>query len=76
MESIIIAIITSVLSLIGVVITNTQANKKIEIQLDKQQAITDTKLEELTREVREHNDFARRIPVLENKIENLEKKVG
>ena len=76
MESIIIAIITGVLSLIGVVITNTQANKKIEIQLDKQQAITDTKLEELTREVREHNDFARRIPVIENKIENLEKKVG
>ena len=76
MESIIIAIITGVLSLIGVIITNTQANKKIEIQLDKQQAITDTKLEELTREVREHNDFARRIPVIENRIENLEKKVS
>lgn len=76
MESIIVSLITGILSLIGVIITNTQANKKIEIQLDKQQAITDTKLEELTREVREHNDFARRIPVIENKIENLEKKVG
>lgn len=76
METIIVAIITGGLSLLGVVITNMQANKKIEIQLDKQQAITDTKLEELTREVRTHNDFAKRIPVLENKIENLEKKVG
>lgn len=75
MESIIVAIITGGLSLFGVIVSNMQANKKIEIQLDKQQAITDTKLEELTREVREHNDFARRIPVIENRLDNLEKKV-
>ena len=74
METIIVALITGGLSLLGVVITNIQANKKIEIQLDKQQAITDTKLEELTREVRAHNDFARRIPVIENRLDNLEKR--
>lgn len=76
MESIIVALITGGLSLLGVIVSNVQANKKIEIQLDKQQAITDTKLEELTREVRAHNDFARRIPVIENRLDNLEKKVG
>ena len=75
METIIVALITGGLSLLGVIITNMQANKKIEIQLDKQQAITDTKLEELTREVRMHNEFAQRIPVIENRLDNLEKKV-
>ena len=40
----------------------------MEAKLEKQQAVTDTKLEELTREVREHNNFARRVPVLEEQI--------
>ena len=75
METIIVSVITSVVGLAGIIISNMQANKKIEIQLDKQQAITETKLEELTREVRAHNDFARRIPVIENRLDNLEKKV-
>lgn len=81
MESIIVALITGGLSLLGVIVSNMQANKKIEIQLDKQQAVTDTKLEELTREVRAHNDFAKRIPVIEeqikvanHRIEDLEKR--
>ena len=52
MESIIVAIITGGLSLVGVVMSNISSNKRIEAQLDKQQAVTDTKLEELTREVR------------------------
>lgn len=68
MEAIIVALITGGLSLIGVIISNAQSNKKIEHQLDKQQAVTDTKIEELTREVREHNNFAQRIPVLEEQI--------
>lgn len=68
MESIITAIITGGLALIGVIYSNNQANKKTEAQLDKNQAITDTKLEALTREVREHNNFARRIPVIEEQI--------
>lgn len=50
------------------------ADAKIEARLERHQAVTDTKIEELTREVREHNNFARRIPVLEEKVANLEKK--
>lgn len=68
MESILVALITGGLSLAGVVISNIQSNKKTEVQLDKNQAITDTKLEALTREVREHNNFAKRIPVIEEQI--------
>jgi uncharacterized membrane protein YecN with MAPEG domain len=83
MEGIIASLITGGLALLGVIITNMMSNKKIEHQLDKQQAITDTKLEELTREVRVHNNFAQRIPVIEeqikvvnHRVEDLEKKVG
>lgn len=68
MESIIIAVITGGLSLLGVIITNMQSNKKIETQLTTNQAVTDTKLENLTREVRLHNNFAQRIPVIEEQI--------
>ena len=68
MEAIIVALITGGLSLLGVILSNSQSNKKTELQLDKHQAITDTKLEELTREVRAHNNFAQRIPVIEEQI--------
>ena len=57
MESIIASIITGALTLIGVLIAN-----------GKSQAVTETKLDELTREVREHNGFARRMPVVEEQI--------
>lgn len=68
METIIGCIITGGLSLVGVVLSNLSNNKKIENTLSTQQAVTDTKLEELTREVRSHNDFAQRVPVLEEQI--------
>lgn len=68
MESIIGSIITGGLALVGVVFSNLSNNKKIENKLSTQQAITDTKLEELTREVRAHNNFAQRVPVLEEQI--------
>lgn len=68
MENIIGAIITGGLTLIGVVITNLSSNKKIENQLTTQQAVTDTKIEELTREVRAHNNFAQRVPILEEQM--------
>ena len=67
-EAILVAIITGGLSLIGVVFSNMSSNKKIETALTTQQAVTDTKLEELTREVRSHNNFAQRVPVLEEQI--------
>ena len=81
MAGIIASLITGGLALIGVIMTNMQSNKKIGYQLEKQQAVTDTKLEELTREVREHNNFAKRMPVVEeqikvinHRIEDLEKR--
>lgn len=62
------ALITGGMSLIGVVITCQQSNKKIEHKLETAQAVTDCKIEELTREVREHNNFAQRMPVIEERI--------
>lgn len=63
-EGIIIACITGAITLVGVVISN-----------NAHDAVTDEKIAELTREVREHNDFARKIPVIENDIKTLYKKV-
>lgn len=75
-EGVITALITGGLSLIGVIITNMQANKKIEAQLRIQQAVTDTKIEELTREVRTHNNFAQRIPVIEEQMKVANHRIG
>ena len=75
MESIIVAIITGVLSLLGVVITNISGNRKMQSSLEKAQAVTDTKLDELTREVREHNNFARRVPVVEEQIKVINHRI-
>lgn len=68
MTDIIVALITGGLALVGVIISNIATARKMEANLSIAQAVTDTKIEELTREVREHNNFARRIPVLEEKI--------
>lgn len=82
-EAIIVAIITGGLSLIGVIVSNNRTAQSMDDKLDKQQAVTETKLEELTREVRTHNNFAQRIPVLEeqmkvanHRIADLEKERG
>lgn len=50
------------------------ADVKIRAELERHQAVTDTKIEELTREVREHNQFATRIPVIESRLDALEKR--
>ncbi len=68
MTEIIVAVITAGLSLVGVVISNAASNRKMSQNLRMSQAITDTKLDELTREVREHNNFAKRMPVVEEQI--------
>ncbi len=68
MNEIIVAIVTGVLSLVGVILSNAAAAKRTEHQLATAQAVTDTKITELTREVREHNQFARRMPVVEEQI--------
>ena len=64
MNEIIVALITGGVTLAGVLLSNQKA-----------QAVTETKIEELTREVREHNNFAKRIPVMEEKVENIEKRL-
>ena len=64
LESIISAVVAGGVTLIGVVISN-----------NSKQAVTDTKLEELTREVREHNNFAKRMPVVENEIMNIKQEI-
>lgn len=67
-EAIIVALITGGLSLIGVVITCVATAKKNETAMKVSQAVTDTKIDELTREVRQHNNFAQRMPVVEEQI--------
>ena len=66
-------IAVALISLIGTVYTTKAGNEKIQHELDKHNAVQDTKLEELTREVRQHNDFATRIPVIEQRVTALEK---
>lgn len=75
-ESILVALITGGLSLVGVVITCLATAKKNEMAMKVSQAVTDTKIEELTREVREHNGFAQKLPVVENKVAALERRVS
>ena len=65
MESIIAAALSGVVTLIGILIANS-----------KSQAVPDTKLEELTREVRAHNNFAQRVPVLEEKMTVAENRIN
>lgn len=67
-DAIMVAIISGGLSLAGVVITNMATVRKTTISIQTSQAVTDTKIDELTREVREHNGFARRMPVVEEQI--------
>lgn len=68
MTEILIALITSVGSIFAVILTNKSANNKMMQNMTTHQAVTDTKIEELTREVRAHNHFAERMPVVEEQI--------
>ena len=68
MDAIIIALITGGCSVVGVVITTLATSRRTEQRMATAQAVTDTKLEELTREVRAHTNFAQRIPVLEEQM--------
>ena len=65
MNEIVVALITGAVTLVGVLISN-----------QKSQAVTETKIDELTREVREHNHFARRMPVVEEQIRVLSHSIG
>lgn len=76
MEAIISALISGGLALIGVILSNRANAQKMSAKLEKAQAVTDTKIEELTREVREHNNFARRVPVLEEQIKVVNHRIN
>ena len=86
-DAIIVAIITGAFAVIAQLIINRKsqselytkldksselADAKLDAKLDRYQGVIDTKIDELTREVREHNNFAKRVPVLEEKVTRLE----
>lgn len=75
-EAIAVALITGGLSLVGVVATCLATSKKSETNMKISQAVTDTKIDELTREVRAHNNFAQRMPVVEEQIKVINHRIG
>lgn len=90
-EAIIVALITGACAIIAQLVISRQSSKelvakiehqsamddaRLDAKLEKHIAVVDTKIEELTREVREHNNFARRMPVVEEKVAQLEKQIN
>ena len=71
MDSILVSIITGVLSLAGIIITNVSSNRKVEHQLEVSQAVTNAKLEDLTKQVEKHNKVIERTFKLEQAVEDL-----
>lgn len=67
--------LVGLMSLVGVVITSAKANSKIQTQIEVSQAVTKSEITELTREVREHNNFARRMPVVEEQIKVINHRI-
>ena len=80
METILAAVlpaaVTGGLALVGVILSNRSSERRMHNELKISQAVTDTKLDELTREVREHNDFARRVPVVEEQIKVMNHRIS
>lgn len=70
------AIVVGLLSLVGVMITNSRSNSKMQNDIKTAQAVTDERISELTREVRIHNNFAQRIPVIEEQIKVVNHRIG
>ena len=75
MESIIASAITGCLALVGIIITNISSNKQMESKLITAQAVIDTKLTSLAEEVRKHNNFAMRMPVVEEQIKVINHRI-
>lgn len=74
-ESIIVALITGGLTLVGTIITIVATNNKTQNKMTQSQAVLQTEVTELTREVREHNGFARRMPVIEEQIKVINHRI-
>ena len=75
MIEIIVAAITGAASIVAVILTNMQSNTRVEQNLSTSQAVTDVKIDELTREVRAHNNFAQRMPVVEEQIKVINHRI-
>ena len=75
-EAVVVALITGGMSLAGVVATCLATARKTEKSQAIAQAVTDTKIQELTREVRLHNNFAQRIPVVEEQIKTIQHRLS
>ncbi len=75
-DAIVVALITGGLSLLGVVVSTIATARKTDASLRTAQAVTDTKIEELTREVRAHNNFASRMPVVEEQIKVINHRIS
>ena len=79
METIIAAAITGIMTLVGAIFTTRNSINKgmqeMKAELTKAQAVTDCRLDELTREVRDHNNFAKRMPVVENEVAWIKEKI-
>ena len=73
---VIVALITGGFSVLAVVLTNNHSNNKMHSEMTTAQAVTKEQIKELTREVRTHNDFATRIPLLEQEVKNLKTRVA
>lgn len=74
-EAILVAVITGGLSLIGVIFTSLATTRKTEQAQAVAQAVTETKIDNLTQEVRQHNGFAQKIPLLQAECDNLKRRV-
>ena len=74
-EAIILALITGGLSRLGIIYSSNKTAQAMDSKLDKQQAVMETKMDELTREVREHNNFAKRMPVVEEQIKVINHRI-
>jgi len=75
-EAVMVALITGGLSLLGVILSNGKAARDMDAKLDKHQAVSDERIEELTREVRKHNNFAEKIPVMQEQIKVINHRIG
>ena len=70
------SVLVGLLALLGVIITNSKANKDMQHKLDIARAVTEERIAELTREVRQHNNFAQRTPVIEEQIRVINHRVS
>lgn len=74
-DAIVVALVTGACSIVGAIITGIITSNKSVHQMEISRAVTDTKIEELTREVRSHNNFAQRMPVVEAEIGEIKRRI-